>query len=275
VTQIQPFLPQFSPFDRIRRTRIDGSEYWTARDLQPVMGYAAWRDFTNAVDRAKAACVNSGALVADHFADARKVSASGPDAEDFVLTRYGAYLVAMNGDPRKQEIAMAQTYFAVKTREAETSTPRQLSRKDLARMVIEAEEAREEAENRAAYAEHQMLEMAPAARMADELMDAAGDYSVREGAQILARDARITTGQKRLFAYLREIGWLDRASMPYQRHLEAKRLTLRARTYEHPNRDEDVATQQVRITPKGLAELHWLLGGVSDFRALMSEEVSV
>lgn len=155
------------------------------------------------------------------------------------------------------------------------SLPREYSRLELIDLAREAELARIEAENRATFAEHQMLEMAPAARMADELMSAEGDYSVREGAQILARDAHIETGQKRLFAYLRAIGWLDRTSMPYQRHLEAKRLTLRARTYEHPNRDEDVATQQVRITPKGLAELHRLLGGISDFRALMSEEVSV
>jgi DNA-damage-inducible protein D len=272
VSEIQPFLPQSSPFDDMRRTRINGSEYWTARDLQPVMGYAAWRDFTNAVERAKAACINSGALVTDHFADARKVSASGPDAEDFVLTRYGAYLVAMNGDPRKREIAEAQTYFAVKTREAETARPRELSRKELALMVIEAEEALEAERNARAFAEFQVLELAPAARMADELMEASGDYSVREAAQILDRDPRIQTGQKRLFEYLRAIGWIDRHNQPYQAQITRGRLTVRARSYEHPNRDELVATQQVRITPKGLGELHRLLGGVSQLPALMSEQ---
>jgi len=143
-------------------------------------------------------------------------------------------------------------------------------------LELAARQARklEEAEDRAAFAEHQMLEMAPAARMADELMDAAGDYSVREAAQILSRDPRIDTGQGRLFRYLREIGWLDSSNTPYQRHVDCGRIVLRISSYEHPNRDELVATQQARITAKGLGELHRLLGGSAQFPALMSEEVA-
>lgn len=132
----------------------------------------------------------------------------------------------------------------------------------------------EATKTRAAAAEHQVLELAPAARMHDELMGATGDYSVREAAQILSRDPRIDTGQGRLFKYLREIGWLDRHNTPYQRHIDCGRITLRISAYEHPNRDEQVATQQVRITTKGLSELHQLLGGRAQFQALMSEEVS-
>lgn len=109
-----------SPFDAIRRTRPDGTEYWSARDLQPVMGYSTWRNFLVPIERARTAAGNQGEDTTTHFAGSRKVSASGPDSEDVHLTRFGAYLVAMNGDPNKPEVAAAQAYFAIRTREAET-----------------------------------------------------------------------------------------------------------------------------------------------------------
>jgi anti-repressor protein len=138
------------------------------------------------------------------------------------------------------------------------------------RLILEKRQAQE----RAIRAEHQVLELAPAAHAWDELAEATGDYSVREAAQILDRDPSIQTGQKRLFDYLRSIGWLDRHNQPYQRHMDCGRMTVRARSYEHPHRDELVATQQVRITAKGLGELHRLLGGGAQFQALMSEELA-
>jgi len=108
-----------SPFERIRRERVDGSEYWSARELMVPLGYGQWRRFKDAIERAEAACANSGNAVTSNFAGAGKINSSGRSSEDVHLSRYGAYLVAMNGDPRKPEIAAAQTYFAVKTREAE------------------------------------------------------------------------------------------------------------------------------------------------------------
>jgi phage antirepressor YoqD-like protein len=90
----------------------------------------------------------------------------------------------------------------------------------------------------------------------------------------LDRDPTISTGQKRLFDYLRAIGWLDRHNRPYQTQIGLGRVTMRARSYEHPHRDELVATQQVRITPKGLAELHKRLGGTAQLAALASEGVA-
>lgn len=112
--------PGASPFDEICHEDERG-EYWSGRDLMPVMGYGAdWRNFADAVTRAKAACTNSGEPVTRHFGDVTEKSNGGRPRADFRLTRYAAYLVAMNGDPRKPEIAAAQTYFAVKTREAET-----------------------------------------------------------------------------------------------------------------------------------------------------------
>lgn len=154
------------------------------------------------------------------------------------------------------------------------SLPREYTRLELIDMARESEIARIEAENRAAAAECQVLELAPAARAWDELSEAAGDYSVREAAQVLDRDPRISTGQKRLFEYLRTIGWIDRHNTPYQAQINLGRLCLRARSYEHPNRDELVATQQVRVTAKGLGELHRLLGGAAQLPALVSEGVA-
>jgi len=100
-----------------------GIEYWLARDLQPLLGYTQWRNFVSIISKARTACERSDRQVADHFADVSKMvdlgSGSQREVEDIMLTRYACYLIAQNGDPRKQEIAFAQTYFAVQTRRAE------------------------------------------------------------------------------------------------------------------------------------------------------------
>ncbi|MBF6584372.1 phage antirepressor KilAC domain-containing protein [Nocardia farcinica] len=138
---------QSSAFDAIKQTRPDGTEFWSARDLCKVVEYETWRNFAAAVDRAQIACRNSGAAAQDHFVGVGKMIDLGKggrrEVEDFELSRFAAYLTVMNGDPRKPEIAAAQAYFAVKTREAEVAPKRQaemLSRADLARMVLESEE---------------------------------------------------------------------------------------------------------------------------------------
>jgi DNA-damage-inducible protein D len=101
----------------------NGIEFWLARDLQHLLGYDEWRNFTTVISKAKTSCEVSGHPVADHFVDVNKTIAMPKGAEkevpDLMLTRYACYLIAQNGDPRKPQIAFAQTYFAMQTRKAE------------------------------------------------------------------------------------------------------------------------------------------------------------
>lgn len=178
-------LNQISPFEAIRRTAEGGREFWSARDLMSLLGYEKWERMADAVGRAQAACDNSGQDSQDHFPAAGKKVAIGSSAErtvlDYHLTRYAAYLLAMNADPRKAQVAQAQTYFAVQTRRAEVAqaapAPSSLA---LARQMLEA---LEQQDARVAAIEHR-LDTAPITsekvgtiyRLGQELGQVMGDY---------------------------------------------------------------------------------------------------
>lgn len=101
----------------------DGVEYWMARELQELLGYTEWRNFLNAISKAKESCEATGEAVSNHFVDVNKTipmpKGATKDLADIMLTRYACYLIAQNGDPKKQQIAFAQSYFAIQTRKQE------------------------------------------------------------------------------------------------------------------------------------------------------------
>ena len=141
-------------FESYSQTTENNIEFWFARDIQHLLGYSEWRNFTKVISKAKTSCEVTGHLIADHFVGVNKmvVIGSGTEREidDIMLTRYACYLIAQNGDPRKEQIAFAQNYFAIQTRKFEVIAKRiddwerlharqklTLSEKELSELIFE------------------------------------------------------------------------------------------------------------------------------------------
>lgn len=116
---------EYKNFEEIKKVREDGAEYWNARELGEVLQYKKWENFAKVIDRAKLACQNSGFEINDHFPEVRKTIKMPKNATknvlDYELSRYACYLIVQNGDPRKEVIALGQTYFAIQTRRQEVA----------------------------------------------------------------------------------------------------------------------------------------------------------
>ena len=109
---------EYKRFEDIKHIREDGSEYWSARELGPALDYAKWENFAKVIKRAMIACENSGHSIPDDFPEVRKIVEAGVTTKpkkDYELSRYACYLIVQNGDPRKEVIALGQTYFAIQT----------------------------------------------------------------------------------------------------------------------------------------------------------------
>ncbi len=130
---------EYKPFEEIKHISDEGMEFWFARELSLVLDYVQWRNFQKVLDRAIISCKNSGYEIIDHFAEVSKIVEAGATSKpivDYKLTRYACYLIVQNGDPRKEVIALGQTYFAIQTRRQEVADYYNQLDEDNKRLVI-------------------------------------------------------------------------------------------------------------------------------------------
>lgn len=130
---------EYKRFEDIKQVRPDGSEFWSARELAPALEYTKWENFQNVIKRAMIACENSGHCVECDFPEVRKIvdaGATSKPVKDYELTRYACYLIVQNGDPRKEVIALGQTYFAIQTYRQEVADHFNELDEDRRRLVV-------------------------------------------------------------------------------------------------------------------------------------------
>lgn len=223
-----------------------GDPAFVASDVSSILGYRNAHDLTrNLEDDDKGYAV---------------VSTPGGDQRMLAITEAGLYVGVLGA-----KVARARDFKRWVTREVLPSIRRTgaygtptlaLDNADHVALIVQAGYA---ALTRALDAEAKVADLAPRAAVADTLMTADGDCSLREAAAALSRDHGITTGQNRLLAHLRELGWVDRNGKPYRAHLGGggtARLAVRVTTYDHPHTHEATISTQLRVTPKGLTWLH-------------------
>ncbi|PWI45951.1 phage antirepressor KilAC domain-containing protein [Streptomyces sp. ICBB 8177] len=242
-----------SPFDKIMLLDHNGQERWSARDLQRLMGYDEWRSFEETISRAKASVAASDLNPLDHFVGAHKVIKGGrwgqQQVSDYRLTRYACYMTALSADSRKPEVAVAKTYFAVKTREAETAETQPLDVSSPEGVVQLAELYLKTA--KAALAAQKELEVAkPKAGKWDTFCDSDGLIDMGAAARAFY-GVTGGLGRTKFMARLRDedIHFLQiqNPRVPYQIHVNAGRAVIRI--VQAPNGQW---MEQTFLTSKGL-----------------------
>lgn len=228
-----------SPFDAGRTPCLQGGEdRWSARWLMERMGYDKWQNFEQVIERAKISAHNEGFNVRTLFTAVSKKGDGRPQT-DYQVTRFAAYLIAMNGDPRKPQVAAAQTYFAVRTRQAEVAEQFAIPKTLPEALRLAADQA-----ERAELAEAKVAELEPKAEFYDELMDADGTYS------FLAVSKMIGWGRNIMMRELRRAGVLQGNNLPYQRYEHHFKVT--PQTYINRKSGETVPTATTSVWPSGI-----------------------
>lgn len=236
-----------SPFDALRHVRPDGSEYWSSRELMPYYEYTRWENFSPVILRAIQTAENVGVDIGANFLFAQEVSGQrGPKREDVQLSRFGAYLVAMNGDPSKPMVAAMQAYFAVQTRVAETM-PQPLTGEELiSAALIEAHKVLEIRLRRIA-------ELEPKAKIFDEVIDSDGTYEWAAAAAELGWTRNLMLielrAQKILKSHPKSV-----KNVPYAEYEHY--FFVEPQTWDHPDTGEKIPSRTTRVKRSSIPWLH-------------------
>lgn len=257
-----------SPFDAGRTPCPQGGEdRWSMRWLMERLAYDNWQNFEKVIERAKQAAHNEGFNVRTLFTAVSRNTGGRPQT-DYMVTRYAAYLVAMNGDTRKREVSAAQHYFAVKTRQAEVTAP--LTEDEIVHQALAITARRVE------VLTAKVAELEPSATAWDRLHKLGADYEVADAAKILSRDESIDIGRNRLFEFMHDQDWIFRgrhnAWKAYQDQVDCGRLIHRpgGEYFHKPTGEYRTGDPTILVTAKGLAELRRLLGGRTELSLVVS-----